>query len=149
MDDDDPSLLTLTVFAQTRDEDGNTVNQYSRDITGMLTPERLAVLRPLVGNVVTRIMTDRSISAEDIEQGTMVTAQRREAQQAEAAGQQEQLVADLEARAAALHAEVAPAWEAAEEEARQRHAAEAVPVSTGTDAEPFSPLPDLEDDNGK
>jgi hypothetical protein len=69
IDDTDRSKFTVTVNATTRDNDGTPVTEYRQDITDEVTPETIQVLVPLIERAITRLMTDRAITPEDLEEG--------------------------------------------------------------------------------
>lgn len=76
VDDHDPSNVIYTAMAQTRTTDGLPIVEYIEDISDMVSEEDTAVLEPLLQRVFVRIMTDRSISQADLEEGAKGQAQR-------------------------------------------------------------------------
>lgn len=128
IDDNDPTIWVAFASATTRDNDGNVVRTYRQDISDMLTAERRQILGPLLQNVVGRIMQERGITTDDLAEGNAAAQARREALEEEQRRQLEQTKAEMEEAAETLRVEQAAIFEQEEQQARERHRQEGIPL---------------------
>lgn len=68
VDDLDRTSLTVTVYANTRTNEGQIVSGHVADRTDLVTPEKLAIMVPLIQEVIEGVMTDRQITEADLDE---------------------------------------------------------------------------------